>query len=283
MDLDTVADELYGLPPAAFTAARDGRAAAAKSNGDRALAGAIKALRRPTVGAWLANLLARSHNEQLTELLALGPKLRQAQQELAGAEVRSLSQERRRLISALAAQAADIAAGAGQRPSQAALQELETTLGTGLVDPVAADLIRIGRVTVALTGSASDLGLGGASAALGQPAEAGTTVAPVDAAPEPVPVPPASPSVAERKQAAAAVAAAEATLERAVRALATSRAEHEANVGELARLQERLTFVGASVDKSRKDLADAEAAFEGARQQLSRAQERAAGLNTGPA
>jgi len=60
MNLEQVADELYALAPAAFTAARDEQASQARASGDADLAGAIKKLRRPTVSAWLVNLLARA-------------------------------------------------------------------------------------------------------------------------------------------------------------------------------------------------------------------------------
>jgi hypothetical protein len=76
VDLDTVADELYGLPPDAFTPTRDTRAADARSAGDRGLAAAITKLRRPTTGAWLANLLARERSDQVSELLDLGAEMR---------------------------------------------------------------------------------------------------------------------------------------------------------------------------------------------------------------
>ncbi len=56
--LEEIADELYGLPPEEFTAARDARACALRAS-DRALADAVCALRRPTTAAWLVDLLVR--------------------------------------------------------------------------------------------------------------------------------------------------------------------------------------------------------------------------------
>ena len=69
MNLEQVADELYALAPAAFTAARDEQAGQARASGDADLAGEIKKLRRPTVSAWLVNLLAREDGGQMDELL----------------------------------------------------------------------------------------------------------------------------------------------------------------------------------------------------------------------
>ena len=54
-EIDEVAAELYALPPDAFTAARNARAAAAGGEAGRR----IKALRKPTVAAWAVDLLSR--------------------------------------------------------------------------------------------------------------------------------------------------------------------------------------------------------------------------------
>src|SRR5438552_1770612 len=78
MNLEQVADELYALAPAAFTAARDEQARRARASGDADLAGTIKKLRRPTVSAWLVNLLAREDGGQVDALLELGQSLREA-------------------------------------------------------------------------------------------------------------------------------------------------------------------------------------------------------------
>lgn len=52
MDLESVADELYGLPPGEFVAARGRHVAAARTAKDPALAKQIAALRKPTLAAW---------------------------------------------------------------------------------------------------------------------------------------------------------------------------------------------------------------------------------------
>ena len=88
MDLASVAEELYGLPPSGFTAARDSQAAAAKSSGDVELTKAIKQLRRPTTSAWLANLLVRRAAGEVDRLLVLGDDMRRAQSKLEAKEMR---------------------------------------------------------------------------------------------------------------------------------------------------------------------------------------------------
>lgn len=151
MDLESVADELYGLRPADFTGARDERAAQARKSGDRELAAEIKSLRRPTTSAWLANLLARHRSDQVAELLDMGEALRQAQARLSGDELRRLSGQRHRVVSALAQEARRVAYEQGERVSDAVQQELEGTLDAALADPRAGEAVRVGRLTGALS------------------------------------------------------------------------------------------------------------------------------------
>jgi hypothetical protein len=151
VDLDAVADELYGLPQGEFTAARDARASEANRAGDRGLASSIKTLRRPTKGAWLANILVRQRREQVDELFRLGEAMQDAQHQLAGEELRQLSRRRHEVVSALAREAHRIARDAGDPVSDEVARELEATLETALADPAARVEVRSGRLTAALS------------------------------------------------------------------------------------------------------------------------------------
>ncbi|GAA0902800.1 hypothetical protein [Virgisporangium aurantiacum] len=147
MTLDEVAAELYALPPEEFTAARGEAVAAARKSGDRELAGRIGGLRRPTVGAWLVNLLAHQRPDLVGELLALGEQMRSAQRNLRGDELRELSTQRRAMVSALAreSRALAVAAGRGVR-AVLPLGEVENTLTAALADPEVAEEVRLGRL-----------------------------------------------------------------------------------------------------------------------------------------
>jgi hypothetical protein len=142
--LEQAADALYAEPPAAFTAARAARAAAARESGNRPLAQAVSKLRRPTVGAWLVNLLARSRAEQVGELLELGAELRAAQGSLAADELRRLSPRRHELLGALTAAGRQLAEERGMTASAPALDELRSTLEAAVADPDAAAAVRRG-------------------------------------------------------------------------------------------------------------------------------------------
>ena len=143
-DLASAAEELYALSPGDFTAARDERVARARTSGNRDLARAIGALRRPAVSAWLVNQLVREAGDQVGELLALGESLRQAQQDLAGEQVRELSAQRRRLVAALVAEAKRLAERDGRPVGLQVEREVDATLQAALADADAAAAVRAG-------------------------------------------------------------------------------------------------------------------------------------------
>jgi hypothetical protein len=151
LDLVQVADELYALPPEDFRAARDERAAQARASGDKALAREITALRRPVVSAWLVNLLARDEPGQMSELLALGDSLRDAQQALDGDRLRELSAQRRDLVGAMVTAMKQRAAQDGRAVSLQVEREMEATLQAALADPEAAAAVSSGRLISPLT------------------------------------------------------------------------------------------------------------------------------------
>jgi len=87
--IEEIADELYGLPPEEFTAARTRYEKEAKAAGARDEAAHIHSLAKPTVTAWLANQLARTHRDELEPLLEVGAGLRDATRNLDGDQLRS--------------------------------------------------------------------------------------------------------------------------------------------------------------------------------------------------
>ena len=157
-DLASAAEELYALSPSDFTAARDERVAQARTSGNRDLARAIGALRRPTVSAWLVNQLAREAGDQVGELLALGESLRRAQQDLAGEQVRELSAQRRRLVAALVTEAKRLSERDGRAVGLQVEREVEATLQAALADADAAAAVRAGCLASPL--SYAGLGVG---------------------------------------------------------------------------------------------------------------------------
>jgi uncharacterized coiled-coil protein SlyX len=182
VDLDEVADELYEVPPEEFIALRTARENEARAGGDKVLAKSIGALPKPSTAAWVANLLVRAHRPEIEGLVELGGLLREAQENLAGEQMRALSTQRSQLVSALTRQASALAREQGRRISTSIADQVEETLRA---DPEAGEALLTGRLTSAMSYS----GLG-------------TTVArpdlrlvrpPRDSAPPPSPARPVTP------------------------------------------------------------------------------------------
>jgi hypothetical protein len=142
-----ISDELYALPPQAFTAARDTYAAQARQSGDAAAAKELAALKRPTIVGFLVNLLALRRPADVERLLSLS-----GQAAVGGAALRELATQRRREMDTLLRVAVELAAGSGvAEPTRGQLAEVESTLSAALVDEQAAALVRTGRVLKGLS------------------------------------------------------------------------------------------------------------------------------------
>ncbi|WP_243075553.1 transposase [Microbacterium sp. SS28] len=209
--IDAIAVELYALPPAEFTAARNARAGAAP----RPVGVAVKRLAKPAVAAWAVSLLAREG--QLGDALELSAALREAQDDLDAAELSRLGGQRRALVAALSKQAVALAQERGVAVGAGAREDLEKTINAAVMDAGAAAAVMSGRLVRALEATGFDaVDLAGAVG--GTPVD-GTTLAP----------PPSRDDLAERRARRAA--------EKALR-----EAQHAASEAEraLARVEARL-------------------------------------------
>lgn len=154
--VEEIADELYRLPPQQFIAARDRHAEAARERGDAGVARQISGLRKPTVNAWLVNRLALERGDYVAQLMELGEALHDAQRQLDGATLRTLSARRRELLDVLLGQVRQLAADHPVSP--AALTEVADTLSAALADDGVAGTVRAGRLlkTVSYAGFGQD-------------------------------------------------------------------------------------------------------------------------------
>jgi hypothetical protein len=150
MDLESATDDLYGVIPSEFTAARNAKVAEARKAGLGDVATALKKLRKPSAGAWLANLLVRERSSEIEGLIQLGDGLREPGSTQGGDEIRKVSKQRVDAASKLIRQAKSRAAQLGHPTSASAVEELETTLDAAFADPEAAATLRQGRLTVGL-------------------------------------------------------------------------------------------------------------------------------------
>ncbi|MCG5465169.1 hypothetical protein MED01_003442 [Micromonospora sp. MED01] len=140
--------QLYRTPPDRFVAARDAAVAEARRAGDPTTARQLARLRRPTVAAWLVNLLAIRRPELVADLVQLADALRVAQRELRGPRLRELSAQRRAAVGALVAEVRKLAAAEPDAPpaSRLPLAEVEATLNAAFSDVEVAEQVRAGRL-----------------------------------------------------------------------------------------------------------------------------------------
>src|SRR5690625_8018335 len=76
--LTEIAAELYVRPRAEFVPVRDTRA---KETADPELGAQIRALRKPSIAAWVVNVFAAERAEQLGQALGLAEELRERSEE----------------------------------------------------------------------------------------------------------------------------------------------------------------------------------------------------------
>jgi hypothetical protein len=137
MELDAEIDRLYGLPLDEFVRGRDELARRLGRDGHRDEAARVKALRKPTVGAWALNQAVRRRRVETDALLATGRRLRAAHEDLMSggdpAVLRETMEEERSLTTALADCAEAIASETG-KSGPALRDRVRATLHAAVVE-----------------------------------------------------------------------------------------------------------------------------------------------------
>ncbi|MFD8772480.1 hypothetical protein [Streptomyces sp. NPDC059916] len=141
------------MPPRSSTACRpsssrprNAQVVEAKRAGDAATARRIAAFHKPTLAAWVSNLLARQ-KEEAGQLLELAQALREAHRTLDPEQFRALNHQQHVVIAGLARLAGGLARQAGQPVSPSVLYEVEQILHAALADPEVAEQWAAGRLT----------------------------------------------------------------------------------------------------------------------------------------
>lgn len=252
-ELLAIADELYAAPLAEFTARRDARAKELKTAGQPEVSAAVKALRKPTLAAWVVDLLVRVEGEQIAQVLAVGAALQEAQAGMDAGELRALTRQRRQLTAALTGRARAAAAEVGVRLTESVAEQVEATLTAAMLDAGCADAVRSGLLVAPLRATGVDPA--DVAVAVALPDALGFTAAP--RAPEPPPrpelhvVPDPDADAKAREAAASELAEAEDDVADAEEAAAAARAEQE-------RLSARSLQVQAEIEELRRRLDELE-------------------------
>ncbi len=257
-----IADELYAAPLAQFTGARDARSKELKGTD---LAAPVKALRKPSLAAWVVNLLVRRDAEQVDQVLELGAALREAAAGMAGEELRSLTRQRRQLTAAVTTGARALAAAEGVKVTEPVAEQVESTLTAAMLDARCAEAVRSGLLVTAL--STTGLEEVDLSRAVALPDALGFTPRPVVAAPPELHVVP-DPDADEK-----AVATARERVAEAEGAVAVARADAQAAGSDVSELEARGMQLQAEMDELRRRLAELETAYEEVEEELSDAED----------
>lgn len=264
MNLDDAADELYALPLEEFVEARNALAKRLKSEGAGDVAARVKALRKPTVAAWLTNQLARRHGAEVDALADLGERMRRAMSGMDGAALRELAVERKKQVDGLLKAARAVAKETGQKAGPDLLESVAASLDAAVADPRAAEALRAAHLSHGLEhvgfGAVEDDGepaevisLSEARVARGQRLETTRRSR-------------ATPSAAEEAEAET-----EAEADDGADAVAAEPADEGGD--DHAKAERELEQAEAAVDDAEEQVDDAEAALDDQRQRLERAQE----------
>lgn len=264
-ELLDIAEELYGLPLADFTPARDAKAKELKGT---PLAAEVKRLRKPSLAAWVVNLLVRHDTEQVEQVLTIGAALREAQASMSADELRALTRQRRQLTAAVTTGARRIAREAGTRVTDAVAEQVEATLTAAMVDEQCGQALRSGLLVAPL--SATGVDASDVAAAVAAPEALGFAAKPVEA------VAPARPElhvVPDPEADAKAVAAAEEALEAAQEALGEASQAHQQAADAVATLEARSLQLQSEIAELRARIDELEAAAEETDDELGEAEE----------
>lgn len=257
-----IADQLYGLPLGEFTPARDAQARELKGTD---LATSVKKLRKPSLAAWVVNLLVRRDADQVRQVLDLGAALRAAAEGMKGEELRQLTRQRRQLTAAVTSGARSLAHAEGVRVTPAVADQVEATLTAAMLDPECAEAVRSGLLVTVL--SATGVDDVDVAAAVAVPEALGFAATPV------VPGPPELHAVPDPDAEEKAVAAATERVAETETALASARTAVEAAAAEVDQLEARSMQVQAEIEELRRRLAELEATYETVEEELAEAED----------
>lgn len=267
-DLLAAAGELYALAPSEFVEARNERANQARADGDTQLARELKGLRKPAAAAWLTNTMVRHMADEIEQVLELGRAMREAQEDLDAAELRTLNRQRRQLVTAVVRQGRTVAAGLGVKVSDAAAEQAAATLQAAMADEHAEAALRTGMLVEPMETTGLDpvdlTGVLAVPEALGERA----------------------PRTARRKPAArrsskddaaaalrAEIATAERDAEEAERRAASAERELRSAEDAVHRLEARALQLRSEIDELRRRLDEREHTLAGAEDRLEEAEE----------
>lgn len=148
--LNDEVDDLFKLPLAEFTDARNVLAKRLKQSGRATDADYVKTLTKPSVSAWTVNQLYWQHRDEFEALLEAGQRVRQAQISGAAnklADMRQALDARRESLTELSDVATSLLQESGHNPSPDTVRRITTTLEALSALELFTDDLTLGRLT----------------------------------------------------------------------------------------------------------------------------------------
>ncbi|MDO9455054.1 hypothetical protein [Nocardioides sp.] len=254
-ELLEIADALYALPLGDFTPARDARA---KEHKGTDLAAPLKALKKPSLAAWVVNLFVRRDPDQVEQVLAMGAALREAQAGMSGSELRALTKQRRQLTAAITTQARGLAREEGVKVTEAVADQVEATLTAAMVSERCGEAVRSGMLVASLaTTGMDDVDV---ESAVAVPAALGFTATPREA--EAAPAPPKLTVVPDPDKDEKARAAAQDALDQAEEQVEEARGAHDEAAAEVEELRSRQLQIEGEIDELKRKIAALEETYD---------------------
>ncbi|CAN5131029.1 hypothetical protein BH09ACT12_BH09ACT12_03640 [soil metagenome] len=252
-----IADELYAGALGDFTPARDARAKELKGAGETELSQRVKALKKPSLAAWVVDLFVRRESDQVEQVLAMGAALREAQAGMSGDDLRALTRQRRQLTAAITQQARSLASEEGVKVTQAVADQVEATLTAAMLDVRCGQAVRSGLLVAALSATG-----------VGEVDVAGSVAVPdaldfVATAREPAPrARPDLHVVPDPDAGAKARAAAEDALREAQDVVTEAQTAYDDATVDVERLQARQLQLEAEIDELKRQIAALEETYD---------------------
>ncbi|WP_246142675.1 hypothetical protein [Nocardioides rubriscoriae] len=254
-DLLEIADGLYALPLADFTPARDARVKQLKGTD---LAPAVRALKKPSLAAWVVNLFVRRDPGQVEQVLSVGAALREAQAGMSGAELRALTKQRRQLTAAITTQARGLAREEGVKVTEAVADQVEATLTAAMVSERCGAAVRSGLLVASLsTTGVDDVDV---EAAVAVAAAIGFTATPRAA--EAAPAPPRLSVVPDPDRDEKARAAAQEALDDAEAEVGEALTARDEAAADVEQLRARQLQIEAEIDELKRRIAVLEDTYD---------------------
>lgn len=144
-DVTRELDQLYGVPPGEFTAARNAKAAALKAAGRTEDAQTVRRLTKPSPFLWAVNQLARQDPERLTRFIDVVRQGRRSQlhdPRTAAEDMKTI----RAALQVLTSRATEILTTAGYRVSPSSSARISNTVLGAATDDDRVDDLRHGRL-----------------------------------------------------------------------------------------------------------------------------------------